>query len=112
MKQKASNKKMSKKEIMMQIKKSIPDDIKILFGKFYVFSFFYIIFFFGLYPFWIVNKVSWGFSIVLFIILILFYGYMIRDVLKKKGNFLSTLFVVLILLVVMGISFSVIKTFL
>lgn len=99
------------KNLKKEINKSIPDEIKVLFGKFYLFSFCYLIFFFILYPFWLINKVSTLFSIILIIILILFYLYMIVDVCKKRGNFLSTLFVLLIMFVFMGISFSIIKLF-
>lgn len=98
-----------KKEKKVKIKKEIPDEIKVLFGKFYLFSFIYIIFFLLIYPFILVNLVSlWG-SIIIFISLIGFYGYMIVDVIKHKGRFNSTMFILLILIVIMAISFSIVK---
>ncbi len=91
------------------IKKEIPDNIKVLYGKFYVFSFIYIFFFLVVYPFILVNKIRYWASIMLFVLLGGFYIYMIWDVLKHKGRFNSTMFMVLILIVIMAISFSIVK---
>lgn len=93
------------------IKKSIPDNIKILFGKFYFYSLVYVLFFFVIYPVLLINKLSMVFSIILIMFLILFFFYMVYDVYKKKDKYMSITFVMLILIVLLGISFSVIKLF-
>ena len=93
------------------LKREIPDEIKVLFGKFYVFSFVYILFFLILIPFVLgrfFHKVSIG---LLIFWLSIFYIYMIIDVNKKRKSFTSSIFVFLIFLVVSSIIFSIIKLF-
>jgi len=92
-----------------KVKKQIPDNIKVLYGKFYVFSFIYIFFFSILYPLWLVKVLNKLSSLILFIFLGSFYIYMIIDVRKNKGRFNSTVFMLLILFVVMAYSFSIVK---
>ncbi len=92
-----------------KIKKEIPDEVKILYGRFYVYSLIYIVFFGLIYPFLLVKRLSTLSSIIIFSCLGIFYIYIIRDVLKKKGRFNSTLFALFILIVVISLSFSVIK---
>lgn len=91
------------------VKREIPDNIKLLYGKFYVFSFIYIFIFLVIYPFILINRIKEWASIAIFIILGCFYIYMIWDVLKHKGQFNSTMFMILILLVIMALSFSIVK---
>lgn len=98
-----------KNKEIKKIKKEIPDEIKILYGKFYVFSFIYIFFFGVLYPFLFMERIKAWASILLFLLLGSFYIYMIVDVIKHKGRFNSTKFTLLILLVVMAFSFSIVK---
>ena len=94
-----------------QLKKEIPDEIKVLFGKFYVFSFIYILFFLVLLPY-LLAKFFHKVSIALLIFwLVVFYVYMVIDVNKKRKTFTSTIFVFLIFLVGMAVSFSIIKIF-
>lgn len=103
------DKKLEEKE--KEIKKEIPDEIKVLFGKFYVFSFAYILFFLVLLPYVLArfcHKVSIG---LLIFWLIVFYAYMVIDVNKKRKTFTSTIFVFLIFLVAISVSFSIIKIF-
>lgn len=104
-------KKKKLKDKKVAINKSIPDNIKILFGKFYFYSFVYILFFFIAYPIFLMNKLTTMFSVMLIILLTLFFCYMVYDVYKKKGKYMSITFVMLILIVLLGISFSVIKLF-
>ncbi len=92
-----------------KIKKEIPDEIKILYGRFYVYSLIYIIFFGLIYPFLLIKSLSVLSSIIIFMGLGIFYIYIIRDVLKKKGRFNSTLFALFVLMVVMSLSFSLVK---
>ena len=89
----------------------IPDEIKVAFGKFYFFSLLYIIFFLGVYPFILMNHIS-DFSCGLIIgFLTVFYVYMILDTKKKVKKFVSTYYYVLIFIVLLSISFSVVKYF-
>ncbi len=88
---------------------SIPDDIKILFGKFYVYSLIYIVFFGILYPLVLMYYLNIIFTIIMFIVLILLYGYMIYDIKKKTGKYISNMFFFLIILVFLSLSFSIIK---
>ncbi len=91
------------------LNQSIPDDIKILFGKFYVYSLIYIVFFGILYPLVLIYYLNIIFTIIMFIVLILLYGYMIYDIKKKTGKYISNMFFFLIILVLLSLSFSIIK---
>lgn len=93
------------------VRKEIPNEIKILFGKFYLFSFIYILFFSIIYPLFLINILTELSSVIIFIFLIIFYIYIILDVKKKKNNYNSSMYVILILLVLTSISFSIIKFF-
>lgn len=109
----AKKKKSTKNKIDVNkiVNKEIPNEIKILFGKFYLFSFIYIIFFAVIYPFLLLKVITELSSIILFIFLIMFYIYMIIDVKKKKKTYNSTMYMILILLVLVSISFSIVKFF-
>lgn len=84
-------KKNGKKKITINKKSdnAIPNEIKIIFGKFYVFSIIYIIFFFVLFPFMIMKRISMISSFLIILFLILFYIYMIVDVYKKRKNIIQ-----------------------
>lgn len=97
------------KEYVSMVKKSIPDGIKIMYGKFIAFSIIYLLFFSIIYPFFLINKISKIGSAIIFITLILFYGYMIIDVWKKKKTYISEGFILIIPMVFLAISFSLIK---
>lgn len=109
----SSIKKRKKKKVVeppkMSMYDSIPDDIKISFGKFYVYSMLYVLFFGLLYPYVIMFYLNKIFTVILFILLILLYGYIVYDTKKKTGKFISTMFFFLIMLVVLSISLSIIK---
>lgn len=100
-----------KKDISKEMYKAIPDEIKVAFGKFYFFSLLYIIFFLGVYPFILIKHIS-DFSCGLIIgFFTIFYVYMILDTKKKVKKFVSTYYYVLIFIVLLSISFSVVKYF-
>jgi len=104
-------KKKISKETKEELKKNIPNEVKILFGKFYFFSVVYVIFFLILFPFLFRPRISLLSSILIMILLALFYVYIVIDVLRKERGFKSYLFSVFILLVVFAYSFSLIKFF-
>ncbi len=102
-------KKKESKKIRKIYKTQIPDNVKILFGKFYVFSFLYLIFFFFIYPLVLINKISLFNLIAILVFLSLFYLAIIIDAFKKKKGYSSNLFFILMILVGLAISFSVVK---
>ena len=102
-------KKERKKELKKLYKNEIPDNIKVIFGKFYFFSLLYLIFFLIIYPFVLIERFSLLNLLILLIFLSLFYIWIIIDVIKKKKGYNSNLFVLLIGLVILAISLSVVK---
>ncbi len=109
----SSIKKKKKRKLVEPLKvsmyDSVPDDIKVLFGKFYTYSLLYIVFLGILYPFILMYYLNKIFTIVMFIILVLLYGYIIYDIRKKVGKYKSNLFVIFIILVLLTFSFSILK---
>ena len=109
-----SSLKKKKKNIKDKIPKvvmeeTVPDDIKMVFGKFCAYSFLYVGFFGIIYPFFLLYYLNKLFSIGLIIVLVIFYGFIIFDTLKKAGKYKSNSFFLLIMLVFLVISLSVIK---
>lgn len=102
-------KKERKKELKKLYKNEIPDNIKVIFGKFYFFSLLYLIFFLIIYPFVLIERFSLLNLLILLIFLSLFYIWIIIDVIKKKKGYNSNLFFLLIGLVILAISLSVVK---
>lgn len=98
-----------KQKLKIDSQMTVPDEIKILYGKFFLFSIVYLLYFAILYPFFLVSKLSTIGSILIFILLFGFYVYMIIDVIKHRENYNSSIFVLLIILVLIAISFSVVK---
>ena len=98
-----------KKEIKKQYKTEVPDNIKILFGKFYIFSILYLIFFLIIYPFVLIGRFSLLNLIAILIFLGLFYLWIIIDVLKKKKEYSSNTFIILLIGVILAISLSIVK---
>lgn len=114
MSKKKSNKKKIKKEKIINdetIHSQIPDEVKVALGKFYIFSMLYVIFFGGIFPYLLIGNISLVSQITSFVLLFLFYVYMLIDVFRKKQKFTSTLFVMLIVLVFILMSFSLVKMF-
>ncbi len=106
-----SKKKTKQKKVINQetIHSQIPDEVKVALGKFYIFSMIYIIFFGVIFPFVLVDNISLLSQILSFVLLLGFYIFILFDVFKKKLKFTSTLFVVLIVLVFVLMSFSIVK---
>lgn len=88
---------------------AVPDDIKMLFGKFYVYSLLYLIFFGILYPFFLMYYLNKIFTIIIFILLIVLYIFIIVDIKKKIGKYKSNVFIIFIILVLFSISFSIVR---
>ena len=110
----SSIKKNKKKKTMdnipnVSLYETVPDNIKILFGKFYFYSLVYIIFFGILYPWILMFHLNKLFSVIMFLILIILYILIIFDIKKKIGKYRSNVFYVFIILVIVAISFSVVK---
>lgn len=103
--------KKNKKNISKEMYKAVPEDVKIAFGKFYVFSFIYLIFFLLLYPFLLIKTLSDFCLGIVFGFLLIFYIYIIRDTRKKIKTFSSNLYYFLIVCVFLSMSFSIIKYF-
>lgn len=98
-----------KKKYKEELRASVPDEVKIIFGKFYVFSFVMIVFLAIIFPFFLVNRFHKINLILILIALALFYLYMVIDVIRHKKNFNSGIFIILIVLVIISLSFSVVK---
>ena len=108
----SSIKKRKKKKIdvpKVSLYDSIPDDVKMAFGKFYSYSSLYILFFDILYPWILMYYLNKIFTIVLFILLIIFYGIIIFDIKKKTIKYSSNLFYLFIILVFISISLSIVR---
>ena len=103
--------KKEKKNIGREMYKAVPDDIKVIFGKFYTYSFIYLIFFSFIYPFVLLGRINDFVAGLVVGFLFVFYIYMIIDAKKKVKTFSSWLFSVLIILVFLSMIFSVIKFF-
>ena len=88
---------------------SIPDDVKMAFGKFYAYSLLYILFFGILYPWIIMYYLNKIFTVILFIVLVVLYGYIIYDIRKKTDKYTSNLFYFLIVLVFISVSISIVR---
>lgn len=104
-------KKQNKKRTCKEMYKAVPDDVKIAFGKFYVFSFIYLLFFLIIYPFFLINYLNDFFSGIIFGFLVVFFIYMIKDTKVKAKTFASSFYYLLILCVFLAISFSIVKYF-
>jgi hypothetical protein len=100
---------MKKKKNNTEYKASLPDEIKVLFGKFYIFSFILIIFLGILFPFIIMERISSISRVMILVVLFLFYVYVVYDVTKKKKSFNSTIYILLITLVIASFVTSIIK---
>lgn len=90
------------KKVVSEYKKSIPIEVRVLFGKFYLYAFCLIVFFLLLYPLIVLKYCSFIMSLFLFILLGIFFVYMVIDVLRKRKNFNSSLFYILILVFVIS----------
>lgn len=96
-------------KLKSKINSETPDSVMNTFGKFYVFSIAYLVFFYVVFPFFLIYRINTFNCVAIIIFLSLFYIYMIIDVKRKRKNFISSLYVFLIFLVIVSISFSIIK---
>jgi len=85
----------------------IDEDIRKVFGKFYLFSV-VIIIFLSIFPF-IYKYLNGIFSLVLLLFILVFYIYMVIDLFKKKNKFWSAFTSLLILVVTLIYSLDTIK---
>lgn len=99
-------KKLNKKS---KYNENIPKEVKVLFGKFYLFSILVYLFLFVLYPLFIVNNVSVVSNIFILILFPLFYLYMIIEVLRNKGKYGSSLFWLFVIIFVVTYVLMVVK---
>ena len=111
MKKKETKEKKNLKQIKEKMNSQVPDEIKLIFGKFYVFSLIYVLFFGIAFPFYVMEHISLVSRIMQIVLLSLFYIYIVIDVKKKRKTFMSTIYIVLIVLVALSISFSIVKMF-
>lgn len=108
----SSIKKKKKKKIetpKVSLYDSIPDDVKMSFGKFYAYSLLYIIFFGILYPWILMYYLNKIFTIILFVVLVALYVYIIYDIKKRTDKYTSNLFYLLIVLVFISVSISIVR---
>ena len=103
--------KKEKRNIGKEMYKAVPDDIKVVFGKFYTYSYIYLIFFSFIYPFILLGRINDFIAGLVVGFLFVFYIYMIIDAKKKIKTFSSWMFSILIILVFLSMIFSVIKFF-
>lgn len=91
----------------VKIKKEIPDEIKIIFGKFYVYSLIIVIILL-LFPL-ILKSTSVGFLVLIFLLLLCFYLGILKNTFKKKGKFSSILLVFMVFLTFFAFSLALLK---
>lgn len=91
-----------------EYKNEIPIEIRILFGKFYVFSILLSIFLGVGYQF-ILDKISFISSLLLLIVVLVFYIYMFIDLIKHKKNFMSSVVVFCLLFFFSSLGFAIYK---
>ncbi len=100
-----------KKKQKREYRKNIPDEIKILYGKFIIYSFLMTLFFGFLFPFLLLDKISKISSFFLFLVLVLFYIFILIDVFRRRKTYHSTLFYILVFLFFSAVFYSVFKIF-
>ena len=97
-----------KKQKTTKIVEEIPKDKQLLFGKFYFYSAFVLLFII-LYPFCIMEYLSFVGNIITLIVIPILYVFMVIDVLKKRETYKSTIFLVCVVLILSTYLFSLIK---
>ena len=95
------------KEVENTIKKEIPNDIKVAFGKFYTYSIGIILLM--LFVMLFINKLSMWFLISFIIIILGFYGFVIFNLFKQKKKFMSSFLILDIIVFALVYSFLVLK---
>ena len=98
---------MNKKEEKENIKKEIPLEIKKAFGKFYTYSIAIILLM--VFVIFFVKKLSIWFLVAFLILSLLFYGYILFNLLKQKKKFMSTFMIFDIFVFVLVYSLLLLK---
>ena len=99
--------KKQKNKINKKYLESIPREIRVIFGKFYVYSF--VLFVFLIVYSFIMKYISNISNVALLIILPILYVYMIIDVCKKSKQFRSAIFYIFIFLNIISYICGLIK---
>ena len=97
-----------KKQKTTKVAEEVPKDKQLLFGKFYFYSAFVLLFII-LYPFCIMEYLSFVGNIITLIVIPILYVFMVIDVLKKRETYKSTIFLVCVVLILSTYLFSLIK---
>ena len=92
-----------------ELKKNIPDEVKVVFGKFYIFSFIIILALAVLYPLVILKYFSIYTQVGFLVFVVMFVSYMMWGLFKKKGNFMSIAVPLLVLVIVRLLIFDLLK---
>ena len=100
------NRKEEKQE-QKKIKKEIPNEVKLAFGKFYSYSLVLILL--NIVVLLLVSKLKLWFLITFIIISIGFYGYILFNLFKKRNHFMSSFIVLDILVFVLVYSLLLLK---
>ena len=95
------------KEKKKDVKKEIPGEIKLAFGKFYTYSVGIILLL--LLVIILAKKLSSWFLITFMILTLVFYGYILFNLLKQKKKFMSSFMVIDILVFVLVYSLLLLK---
>ena len=98
---------MKKKNTSKELKKNIPNEIKVEFGKFFIFSIILFIFLGIIYPLVIVKYCSIYTKIGVLVFSILFYGYMVFMLFKKKKSFMSLFVPISIIIFILLVGFAI-----
>lgn len=96
------------KKTKNEYKNAIPVEIRVLFGKFYIFSLILSVFLGVGYQF-IVERVTFISSLLLLIFCLLFFIYIFIDFLNRKKNFMSTMIVFCIVIYISSLGFAIYK---
>lgn len=97
-----------KKQKTAKVVEEIPKDKQLLFGKFYFYSAF-ILLFIILYPFFVMDYLSLVGNIITLVLIPILYIIMIIDVLKKRETYKSALFLICVVLILSTYLFNLIK---
>ena len=97
-----------KKQKTTKVVEEIPKDKQLLFGKFYFYSAF-ILLFIILYPFFVMEYLSFVGNIITLVLIPILYVIMVIDVLIKRETYKSALFLMCVVLILSTYLFSLIK---
>lgn len=89
-------------------KKAIPVEVRVAFGKYYIFSFIISLFLGIVYQF-IISKISFISGLLLLLFSLLFYIYIFIDFLNNKNHFMSSTVIFCIMVFIFCLGFAVYK---